>query len=110
VPALSATRKQIGVNIEHGSGGLRSDTAMSNASRNASRRSRTAEDLALLIALRNAIYDCQIAINQSLAVLDSTLDAIALLNRLQHGRPPDAGHEGQESTPTPSATRKITSE
>jgi hypothetical protein len=82
---------------------------MSKASRNASRRSQIAEDLALLIALRNAIYDCQTAINQSLAVIDSTLHAIALLNRLQHGRLPDAGHEPDESTPT-SANRKILSE
>jgi hypothetical protein len=83
---------------------------MSNASRNASRRPRIAEDLALLIALRNAIYDCQIAINQSLAVIDSTLDAIALLYRLQHPRPPDAGPEPHGSAPAPRASQTTASE
>jgi hypothetical protein len=83
---------------------------MSNASRNASRRPRIAEDLALLIALRNAIYDCQITINRSVDVINSTLDAIAFLYRLQHPRLPDAGHEHQGSAPTSSASRKITEE
>jgi hypothetical protein len=77
---------------------------------NASRRSRAAQDIARLIALRNAISECQTAINQSLAVIEATVDAIALLNRLQHGRPPDVGHEGQGSAPTSSASRKITEE
>jgi hypothetical protein len=96
-----------GVNIEHESGGMRSDTAMD---RNADRQSRIAEDLARLLALRNAIYDCKSAVNQSLAVIDSTLDAIALLYRLQHPRPPDAGPEPHGSAPAPRASQTTASE
>jgi hypothetical protein len=81
---------------------------MSNRNRSTSRRSRI-EDIEMLIALRNAIYDCQIAINQSLAVIDATVEAIKLFDRLQHPRPPDAGDEHQIG-PTSSASREITEE
>jgi hypothetical protein len=82
---------------ERQSGGLRSDTAMD---RNASRRSSIAEDLAQLIALRRAVHECQIAINQSLAVIEATVEAIKLLDRLRNSRPPAADHDPHESEPT----------
>jgi hypothetical protein len=67
-------------------------------------------DIALLIALRRAIDECQNTINQSRPVIESSLDAIALLDRLRDGRPADVGHEPRRSAPTSSATRNITTE
>jgi hypothetical protein len=83
---LRQSQVKISVNIERLSGRLRSHAAMSNTSR----RSRIAEEAARLLALRRAIRECQIAINQSLDVIDATVEAIERLDRLQHPRPPDA--------------------
>ena len=70
---------------------------------------RITEDTKLL-TLQRAALECRIAINQSLATIQSTADAIAFLDRLQNSRPRDTGHEHQRSAPTSSASRKITEE
>jgi hypothetical protein len=70
---------------------------------------RIIEDIELL-TLQRAVLECRIAINQSLAMIRSTVDAIAFLDRLQNSRRRDTGHEHQRSTPTSSASRKMTEE
>jgi hypothetical protein len=70
-----------------------------SAIRKGNRWSRIDEDLALLNALRMAIVECEISIDQSRATIESTLAAIKLLDQLD-GRPRDAGRSPQGSEPT----------
>jgi hypothetical protein len=53
---------------------------------------RITEDIELL-TLQRAVLECRIAINQSLTVIQSTLDAIAFLDRLRNAHGRDTGHE-----------------
>ena len=70
---------------------------------------RITDDIELL-TLQRAVLECRIAINQSLATIRSTVDAIAFLDGLQNGRRRNTGHEHQRSAPISSASRKITEE
>jgi hypothetical protein len=62
-------------------------------------RSQIDEDLAFLRALRMAIVECAIAIDQSRATIETSLAAIKLLDQLD-GRPRDAGRSPPGSRPT----------
>jgi hypothetical protein len=91
--------KRIGARIEQKSGGSRFDRAMNrSAVRKENGWSRIDEDLAFLRALRMAIVECAIAIDQSRATIDTSLAAIKLLDQLE-GRPRDAGRREVISEP-----------
>jgi hypothetical protein len=91
--------KRVDARIKQKSGGSRFNRAMNrSAVRKENGRSRIDEDLAFLRALRMAIVECAIAIDQSRATIDTSLAAIKLLDQLE-GRPRDAGRREVISEP-----------